>query len=405
LTVLTSRIQPARVRDRLQRLLPALDRPLVPAALAGVCGLILAGALLLASGGDVSELVHAAPPYTSERAAGSLNVGAARTGFDGQFFYRLALSPFSTAADVGGVRFDIGSYRQQRIGYPLVVRLASGGDRDLVPWALLGVNVAGLAVLGGVGGALARDAGRHALLGLLFVAYPGFLYTLGLDLAEIVASALLLSGLLCVRRGRALAAALLLVFAVLTRETTAVGPAGIVAAWAWLAVWRRPERPPLGGLLAGLVPLVAAGAWQLYLLGAWGRLGLESASENNLRSPFMGLLAERAAFAPTSAAGLLRLASLGLVVLVLALGLSALGRSVAPLHEKVALVLATVLLTLLSAYICAGATSFMRACTEAYLLAGLVVVGDPRWRRARLLASPVAAVWALSAVAVLIKAS
>lgn len=218
-----------------------------------------------------------------------------------------------------------------------------------------------------------------------------------------MASALLLGGVLCLRRGQALPAALLLTFAVLTRETTAVVPIGIAIAWAWLAV-RRPGRPPVGGLVTSLVPLAAAGAWQLHLLRAWGHLGLESSSENNLRLPFAGLLSQRAAFAPTSGAGLFRLVCLGLVVLMVTVGLLVLRRSQASLHEKVALVLATVVLTLLSGYVWAGATSFMRAGTEAYLLAVLVIMHDRRWPMAALLGPPVVGVWALSAAAVLAKA-
>jgi hypothetical protein len=46
-------------------------------------------------------------------------------GYDGQFFYRLALEPFSTAERVDGIAFDAPAYRQQRIGYPLLAFLTT----------------------------------------------------------------------------------------------------------------------------------------------------------------------------------------------------------------------------------------------------------------------------------------
>jgi hypothetical protein len=398
--------RPVRIWDQYQ-LRRILDRPLAPAIIAGLYGMIFAAFLLWASAGDVSKLVHAAPPHTDARLVpGSLSVGSANQGFDGQFYYRMALSPFSTAPEAGGVRFDIGPYRQQRIGYPLLVRLASGGDRDLVPWAMLGVNLLGLVALGAIGGALARDSGRHVLLGLLFVAYPGFVYTLGFDLAEILASTFMLGGILCLRRRQLLAAALLWSLAILTRETTAVVPIAMALTWTWQAFRRRSDRSaPVADLLAFLIPLVVAAAWQVYLERAWGHFGLESSTENHLRFPLAGIISQRSAFSPASGAGLFRLVSLGLIVLMITLGLLALRRSSVPLHEKVALVLATVVVAILSGYVWAGATSFMRACTEAYLLASLVIMSTRHWRMVSLLCLPVVGVWALSAASVVYKAN
>jgi hypothetical protein len=401
--VTTAKHQPVRVWDQYQ-LWRILNRPLAPAIIAGLYGMIFAAFLLWASAGDPSKLVHAAEPYTDVRAAPpSLSVSSVNQGFDGQFYYRMAVSPFSTASEAGGVRFDIGPYRQQRIGYPLLVWSASGGDRDLVPWAMLGVNLVGLAALGAIGGAIARDSGRHALLGLLFAAYPGFVYTLGFDLAEIMASTLLLSGVICLRRGQALPTALLWTLAALTRETTVVVPIGMALAWAWQAFRGRSGRMPISGLIASLIPLMAAAAWQVYLHHAWGHFGFESGRENNLRFPFAGLFAERTAFSPISGAGLFRLVSLGFIMLVITIGLLVVRRSSAPLHEKIALVLATVVLTLLSGYVWAGATSFMRAGTEAYLLSSLVIVSAHRWRMMWLLCLPVVGVWALTAASVVVK--
>jgi hypothetical protein len=95
------------------------------------------------------------------------------------------------------------------------------------------VNLAAMAAVGALSGGLARASGHHALWGLLIAAYPGFAYSLSLDLTEIVATACLLAGLLALRRRRYRAATIALVLAVLTRETTVIVPVGVLLAWGW----------------------------------------------------------------------------------------------------------------------------------------------------------------------------
>lgn len=49
-------------------------------------------------------------------------------GYDGQFYYRLALDPFTTRVEDYGIKLDIPVYRQQRILYPLFVHILSFGN-------------------------------------------------------------------------------------------------------------------------------------------------------------------------------------------------------------------------------------------------------------------------------------
>ncbi len=63
-------------------------------------------------------------------------------GYDGQFFYRYALAPFNFSKTAYGITVDHVSYRMQRIGYPLLVWIASlGGRPSLVPFSLVLVNL------------------------------------------------------------------------------------------------------------------------------------------------------------------------------------------------------------------------------------------------------------------------
>ena len=114
--------------SRAVRRLP--DRPAFVAVVCGLLAVLFVGALLIRDDGDPSLLVHAAPPWSDARAApGSLTVQSVDKGFDGQFFYRIAVSPLSTDRAVAGVRFDLPALRNARWLYGATGWAASGGDR------------------------------------------------------------------------------------------------------------------------------------------------------------------------------------------------------------------------------------------------------------------------------------
>lgn len=340
--------------------------------------LVLGQALffLLLAGGDVSRLVHAAPPFTDPAAAPqSLTVGPTEDGFDGQFFYRQAQAPVSTAASVSGITFDLPALRSARVGYPLLAAALSVGQQSLLPWALVAVNVLAGALLVAVVAKMAAAAGHHPAWGLVALAYPGFVYTIGLDLAELTAVTLLAAGMLAARRQSWLLVAALWSAAVLTRESAAVLPLSAALVVAFLLVRRRPVDRGLA--LAAAAPLVVAVGWQLVLGRVFGEIPVLSSGGKNIGLPLQGLVSSAAQFAPTSADGLFRLASLGCLIVLVAVGATCLRSSAALLHEKVALVVAAVVVSTLSPFVWAGATSFMRAAAELSLFATVVVATAP----------------------------
>ena len=209
-------------------------------------------------------------------------------GYDGQFFYRLALDPFTTEPTDFGIRLDLPGYRQQRILYPLIVWvLAGGGTAALVPGLLIAVNWMGLAAIGWLSGALARSAGRNPSWGLLLAFYPGFVLTLSRDLSEIATAALLLWGLLLLRHSREIPAVIILSVAVICRETTLLLPAATAAALI-LAPRGDHSAPRLRGLLF-LIPLLVYAGWQVFLCERWGTLPVQRAT-GGVGIPFSGLL-------------------------------------------------------------------------------------------------------------------
>ncbi|HEX7135195.1 MAG TPA: hypothetical protein VF228_21660, partial [Iamia sp.] len=294
---------------------------------------------LLAHDGDATLFVRAGDELTdpARGEAAGLTVAEDSAGYDGQYSYRLARAPLSGADRVDGVGLDRPVDRVSRIGYPALAWVGSlGGQRGLVPWSLIGVNVLALGAIGALAASLARDAGRSSWWGLVPAAAPGLLVALSRDLTEVVAAAALLGGLVLLRRGRFGPAAAVLLFAAVSRETTLVLPAAVVAAAllphlpALPASLERARRALVGDrpsvpLWVGLAPLAGYAAWRTWLSVAWDAprsFGDPGATVNGVTVPFVRPLTQAVRFLtggdPVDQVQLLQLVLVGLAVALVA---------------------------------------------------------------------------------------
>ena len=106
-----------------------------------------------------------------------------------------------------------------------------------------------------------RDAGRSPWFGLVLASVPGFAFTLGRDLTELLAVSLLAGGILASRHGRWWATARSWSLAVLTREQVLLAVVAF-GLWRLWEVVRRRERPGIPDA-AWLLPGLAYVAWQV----------------------------------------------------------------------------------------------------------------------------------------------
>ena len=268
---------------------PSVNRRvlLVAVITAALYGWFLHG-LLAACGYDISRFVVAGGPGVDAKAVPpGLTVIPNIGGYDGVAFYRLALNPFTTRQVAYGITLDNPAYRQQRIGYSLLVWLLSfGGQPRLVPYVLVAVNYLALIAIGTLGAMLARQFGANPLWGLAFALYPGFLMPLSRDTTEIVACAFTIAALVAMRANRWTLAGATLACAALTRETTLILVAALIAAY----VIRRADVQPR----AFVIPIAAFGAWQLVLLAIWGVLPVRAGKPGFVApfSEYLRVLAE-----------------------------------------------------------------------------------------------------------------
>jgi len=360
----------------------------VPAVIAflGWLGFALARWQIWAKG-HLTLFIMAGHTYThpAQLPRGVLRVPSA--GYDGQFYYRLALDPVNWNKTAFGITMDQ-SYRYTRLGYPVLAWVVSLGQHQFVPVALVAINLLGVAVMAFLGGMFARESGRHALWGLAFAAYFGLVISVGRDTAEPLAEACLLGGLLAYRRSKPVLATCLFAVGAVTRETILLAPAAI-AVTRLVAFARRRARPGLADL-TWVVPACAYGVLELAVhFVVKGEFPLLANGDRNLALPFTAMVdalkfdighINTAHLSPIDIS-LLEYATLGIFVLA---GLAVLLVTTAPVHERLAFVFFVLQLGLLSSQIWTSTFGEGRSLIEPYLMALILLLATPRqylsWR-------------------------
>jgi hypothetical protein len=362
-----------------------LNRPLVPGIIAflGWLAFALARWQIWAKG-HLSLFIMAGHVYThrAQLPRGLLLVPSA--GYDGQFYYRLALDPANWHATAYGITMDQ-SYRYTRVGYPLLAWIFSLGQHQLVPVVLVVLNLFAVAAMAMLGGVFARQSGRHALWGLAFAAYFGLVISVGRDTAEPLAEACMLGALLAYRRGSSpmyLLAATLFTYGAITRETILFAPAAI-AVTRLIAIARRRTTPGLADL-TWVVPAAWYGLVEVAVhFVVKGEFPLLANSNRNLTAPFTALadaLKYNAAHINTAHLSPIDIAMLEyatLAIFILA-GLAVLTVTTAPAHERLAFVFFVLQLGLLSSQIWTSTFGEGRSLIEPYLMALVLLVATPR---------------------------
>jgi len=378
------------LRQRMASPWRRLNRPVVPGVIAfvGWLGFVVARWQIWANG-NLGKFIMLGSGHTGFTDPAQLPRGAViadpnAAGYDGQFYYRLALDPFDWARTAFGITMDQ-SYRYTRIGYPVLAWLASFGQHQLVPVALVAVNLLGVAAMAVLGGMFARESGRHALWGLAFAAYFGLVISVGRDTAEPVAEACMLGGLLAYRRNRFMLAAGLFAFGAITRETILLAPAAI-AVVRLVAMARRRDAGSRPGLadLTWIVPAVAYGALEVAVhFVVKGKFPLLANTNRNLTLPFTAMFhalkyeaahINTAHLSPIDIA-LLEYATLGVFIVA---GLAVLLVTTAPVHERLAFVFFVLELGLLSSQIWTSTFGDGRSLIEPYLMALILLIATPR---------------------------
>jgi len=255
----------------------------VVAAVVGALAVLFVAARDISHGGHLGSFALASNVFVHPGASADLPVHTGTNGYDGQFYYRLALNPLTHQVTAFHITLDNPPYRQQRVGLPATAWAVHEVFRTPTSLALVLVNVLALIVVGWAGATWARQYGRSTWWGVAVAASPALVMALARDLTEPLATAALIVGLLSWTRGRRWAAAIAFTAAVLCRETVLIVLLGMGV---WCLVQfvrggsRRARRTSAEQILALCVPAAIEVGWQLHVKEVWGGNKLPTFSGN-----------------------------------------------------------------------------------------------------------------------------
>ncbi|MBI4498854.1 MAG: hypothetical protein HY689_13260 [Chloroflexi bacterium] len=268
---------------------PSTPRWLRPWHVVGAVALLYLGIALARTGGDPLTFVMRCPNPEQ--------IPTGTCGYDGQFAYAIAMDPAGAAPFM-----DVPAYRYQRILYPLLARVLGAGQPDLVPWTLVLINWVALAAGTAVLEAVLCAYGVSRWYALAYGLFAGVLMPVRLDLTEPLAYALALGGVLAAMRGRGALSGVLLALAALTKETTLLFAAGVVAGYALRGAGAWRSGPAGGGAVPakgpearaphafrdaatlGVMAVAPFVLWQVALRAQFGQFGIGSGGA--LATPF-----------------------------------------------------------------------------------------------------------------------
>lgn len=209
-------------------------------------------------------------------------VAGAENGYDGQFAYYIATEGFNATPKLDNPP----AFRYQRILYPLLSAVLAFGQRDLIPWTMILINVVAHGVAAGALSYLlrlrTRASGWWALVPAVWV---GSLLSVTLDLNEPLAMALALLGLCFYFRERPVLGAVLFALAGLAKDLGLVLAGGLFLYELTRREWWRAARLALIAVGPFLLWLVTLRVW----LGAWVDTSLDGRPRLPLPIPFAGL--------------------------------------------------------------------------------------------------------------------
>lgn len=357
-----------------------------------VMGLFVAARLVLVADGDVGAFVvrgeRSGPPGVSSDVPVVEGLG-----YDGQYYYRMALAPTHLEREHAGIVLD-DDLRRARIGYPVVVHALALGQAGAVPWALVVVNVLCLALAAGLAASWARAHGHAPAWGLLVAGYGGMVTSVSRDLTEPLALALLLAALVALRAGRRGLAVLAMSGAVLTRETALLLPVALLLVAAWRVL--RDRRRPSSESLLWAVPVAVWVAWEVLVTAVYGTVPVVDQRRNTAvpLTAFADALV-RWVTEPDLIRVICLVQLLSLVVVV-ALAVRTARRD-APSYLLVAMGLGTALLLSLSERLWIDDPAAFRTFVDVHLYATAALLATRPSRGLALAAVATGGVWLLSA--------
>ena len=199
-------------------------------------------------------------------------------GYDGQQFLSLALDPFLQNSETIE-SLDHPIYRYRRILYPLISYCLGLGNHTLIPYIMVGINVASIIAIVALVNLYFRSNRQSQYQALLTLCIPGIWIVLSLGTADLLSSIFLIGAFYCYRQEKPIGTAICISLGCLTRET-------LLLMWLSLLIvsWLHKKRQQIKCLLWALLPPIF---WTVYIsfLNLPGKVRVK----DNFGYPFIGI--------------------------------------------------------------------------------------------------------------------
>lgn len=326
---------------------------------------------------DISRFIVLGDKFTQvNKILNGVSVENNSWGYDGQFYYRLALNPFTSLRTDKGITLDLPALRHQRFLYPLFVWLMSFGLDKIVPYMMVLVNFLALLGIAFVGQKIVKCFHLHSFWGLSFVIYPGFILSFSRNLTEILTSFFILSTIYFLIQKRYLFSSLFLTLAVLTRETALILVLGITFNFLW-QFFQYKDKKNIKVLFLFISPLVAYIILQFVLYYTWGIFPFLQSSGFNIGIPFFGLF-NRFFNHGLGRLGILHILEILFMFFVLGYSIFSFKKSEADKAIKIAWSISVLMVLSATVFIWSEDWSFMRAMTELYIFSVMIIIGNKK---------------------------
>lgn len=208
-----------------------------------------------------------------------------KLGYDGQFYYRFSLNPFSSKKTEFGITIDSPPYRHQRILYPFLVWLFSlGGKPKLVPAMMIVVNLMFIFLISYVS---TKFFDKPNFYSVVIPMLPSFVLSLSRNLPEIVSSFFVILFFFAFKKKKYFVSSIILTLSALAKETALFISIGGIILCVVLFV-QKEDIEAKNLVKVFILPIICWLIWQTILYYIWNDLSIKY-GRDNFGFPFYGM--------------------------------------------------------------------------------------------------------------------
>ncbi|MCM8819701.1 MAG: hypothetical protein NC925_02785 [Candidatus Omnitrophica bacterium] len=219
-------------------------------------------------------------------------------GYDGQFYLYIAQDPFILKGPEEKYQYiDSPAYRYQRIVFPLISFILSRGDKEKIPYIFILINLSSLIAGSWIIILMCKLENKPLSYSFFYAFSTGFLISIMRNLVEPLASFFAICGIYFYFRKKFEKMSLAFTFSVLTKETFALMPLGIMIQIffeTFLSLIKINKVPDDKKLISkkiffSIIPILSFFIWQLYIFKQFGKFSYQEGM-GNMGFPFYGII-------------------------------------------------------------------------------------------------------------------